>query len=74
MIDSLVMMTHAIRRETAREDLELVDKNYGVVTLHRPSNVDNLGVLCRLCQTLVRVSEQTALVFPVHPRTAKNLR
>jgi len=45
-----------------------------VVTLHRPSNVDNPDVLSLLCQTLIRVSKQTVLVFPVHPRTAKNLR
>ena len=73
MIDSLVMMTPAIRRETIRQDMDLADKSYGVVTLHRPSNVDNPDVLSRLCRTLIRVSEQTALVFPVHPRTAKNL-
>ena len=73
MIDSLVMMTPAIRTETAREDLGLVDKTYGVVTLHRPSNVDNPEILSTLCQALLNVSEQTSLVFPVHPRTAKNL-
>jgi len=74
MIDSLVMMTPAIRTETTREDLGLVGKNYGVVTLHRPSNVDNPDVLSRLCQELTRIAKQTTLVFPVHPRTAKNLR
>ena len=74
MIDSLVMMTPAIRTETARKDLGLVDKTYGVVTMHRPSNVDNPDVLARLCQAFVRISEQNTLVFPVHPRTAKNLR
>lgn len=74
MIDSLVMMTPAIRAETIRKNMGLADKNYGVVTLHRPSNVDNPDVLDSLCQTLIRVSEQTSLVFPVHPRTAKNLR
>ena len=45
-----------------------------LVTLHRPSNVDNPDILFSLCRILVRVSEQTVLVFPVHPRTAKNLR
>ena len=67
-------MTPAIRTETVREDLGLVDKTYGVVTLHRPSNVDNPNVLSRLCQALAKIAEQTALVFPVHPRTIKNLR
>ena len=74
MIDSLVMMTPAIQTETIQKDMGLTDKTYGVVTLHRPSNVDNPEVLSTLCQSLVSVSEQTALVFPVHPRTAKNLR
>ncbi len=64
----------AIRTDTARNDLGIVDKTYGVVTLHRPSNVDNPDVLTLICQTLIRVSERTDLVFPVHPRTAKNLR
>lgn len=74
MIDSLVMMTPAIRTETIRKDMGLAEKAYGVVTLHRPSNVDNPDVLASICQTLVNVSEQNPLVFPVHPRTAKNLR
>lgn len=74
MIDSLVMMTSAIRRETIQKDMGLSDKTYGMVTLHRPSNVDIPDVLYSLCRTLVRISERIDLVFPVHPRTAKNLR
>ena len=74
MIDSLVMMTPAIQTETIQKDMGLADKNYGVVTLHRPSNVDTPDVLSRLCQAFVRISGQNTLVFPVHPRTAKNLR
>lgn len=74
MIDSLVMMTPAIREETTRANLGLAENNYGVVTLHRPSNVDNPDILSHLCDALVRVSQKTDLVFSVHPRTAKNLR
>ncbi|QCQ23382.1 UDP-N-acetylglucosamine 2-epimerase (non-hydrolyzing) [Desulfoglaeba alkanexedens ALDC] len=74
MIDSLVMMTPAILREKTREDLGVDDKDYGVVTLHRPANVDSPDILLNLCDALIRVSEKTSLVFPVHPRTAKNLR
>lgn len=74
MIDSLVMMIPAIRTETLQKDMGLTDKNYGMVTLHRPSNVDNPDVLSRLCQELIKIAKQTSLVFPVHPRTAKNLR
>ncbi len=74
MIDSLVMMTTAIQKETTREKMGLVDKKYGVVTLHRPSNVDDQNILSHLCNSLIRLSKETILVFPIHPRTAKNLR
>lgn len=43
---------------------------YGLVTLHRPSNVDDPGVLERLLRVLGRISECTPLLFPIHPRTA----
>ena len=42
---------------------------YGLLTLHRPSNVDEPDVLKRLLTTLAEISEQLPLVFPVHPRT-----
>ena len=47
--------------------------SYGVVTLHRPSNVDDPEVLERLCDALQRIAADLPLVFPVHPRTRKNL-
>ena len=43
--------------------------NYGVLTLHRPSNVDDPLVLRRLLEALADISEQLPLVFPIHPRT-----
>jgi len=45
-------------------------KGYGLVTLHRPSNVDDPVVLERLLSVLGRVSQHTPLIFPMHPRTA----
>ncbi len=42
---------------------------YAVLTLHRPSNVDNPVVLARLLTTLRGISERLPLVFPIHPRT-----
>jgi len=42
---------------------------YGLLTLHRPSNVDDPATLKRLLETLVEVSCETPLAFPVHPRT-----
>lgn len=42
---------------------------YGLLTLHRPSNVDDPEVLQRLLEVLVSISAQTPLLFPIHPRT-----
>lgn len=44
-------------------------EGYAMLTLHRPSNVDDPAVLRRLLETLYAVSEQVPLLFPVHPRT-----
>lgn len=46
---------------------------YGVVTLHRPSNVDSAEALERIAKVLRAVSEEVPLVFPVHPRTRANI-
>ena len=46
---------------------------YGVVTLHRPSNVDDEATMRRIAEALVTVSAQLPLIFPVHPRTRGNL-
>ncbi len=73
MIDSLEMMRALIERQTTYRELDLVPEGYGVVTLHRPSNVDSPDVLKDLCVKLVRISRDLPLVFPVHPRTRKNL-
>jgi len=42
---------------------------FGVLTLHRPSNVDDPAVLRRLLEALADISEQLPLAFPIHPRT-----
>ncbi len=73
MIDSLEMLRNRIESEHAYIDLSLEDKKYGLVTLHRPSNVDSRESLAKICDTLGRVSEKLGLVFPAHPRTLKNL-
>lgn len=48
-------------------------KEYGVVTLHRPSNVDAKETLGVIFSTLNKISEQLPLIFPIHPRTRKNM-
>ena len=46
---------------------------YGVVTLHRPSNVDDKDVMSRIAGALRKIAVDVPLIFPVHPRTRKNL-
>jgi UDP-N-acetylglucosamine 2-epimerase (non-hydrolysing) len=73
MIDSLEMMRLRIERENAFVQYGLKSGGYGVVTLHRPSNVDDPETLGKLCSALERIAADLPLVFPVHPRTRKNL-
>jgi UDP-N-acetylglucosamine 2-epimerase (non-hydrolysing) len=73
MIDSLEMLRGPIEEQTTYRKFNLDSSEYGVVTLHRPSNVDNNDVLNDLCAKLVRISKDLPLVFPIHPRTRKSL-
>lgn len=49
-------------------------QSYGLVTLHRPSNVDDPAILHRLLSTLSELSQELPLIFPLHPRTRQRLR
>ena len=73
MIDSLEMMREKIERQDAYSPFGLQAGTYGVVTLHRPSNVDDPPTLCRLWGILREVAEAVPIVFPVHPRTRKRM-
>jgi UDP-N-acetylglucosamine 2-epimerase (non-hydrolysing) len=74
MIDTLEALLPAIRGRAMAAEMGLVRGGYGVVTLHRPSNVDDGGMLERWVATLERISSELPLVFPAHPRTAARLR
>ena len=50
-------------------NIDSVTEDFGVLTLHRPSNVDDSTVLRRLLEVLVELSQRLPLVFPIHPRT-----
>ncbi|WP_394788238.1 non-hydrolyzing UDP-N-acetylglucosamine 2-epimerase [Rhodoferax sp.] len=50
-----------------------VGKAYGVVTMHRPSNVDQPDILRGLLETLAEVSQKLPLIFALHPRTRANI-
>ena len=59
------------RWDDVRSEFQLAD--YGLVTLHRPSNVDQPEMLVRILSTLDRIGQDLPLLFPVHPRTQQRL-
>jgi UDP-N-acetylglucosamine 2-epimerase (non-hydrolysing) len=73
MMDSYELVRPAIMADGYPAELGLVAGGYGVVTLHRPSNVDVPEQLDRLVEALVAVQAHLPLVFPVHPRTRQRL-
>ena len=73
MIDSYEMLRPAIEASDARRRLGLEPQGYAIVTLHRPSNVDDAAALAGLVDQLERVSAKLPLLFAVHPRTKKRL-
>ncbi|MBI5219159.1 MAG: UDP-N-acetylglucosamine 2-epimerase (non-hydrolyzing) [Bacteroidia bacterium] len=73
MIDSLVRFTSKIDRSEILKSLDLENSGYVLVTFHRPSNVDSFESLKALTNLLNRIAILRKVVFPVHPRTHKNL-
>jgi UDP-N-acetylglucosamine 2-epimerase (non-hydrolysing) len=73
MIDSLEMMRKKIEAQRYRHEIGMPLRGYGVVTLHRPSNVDNANVLRELVAQLQAASAELPILFPVHPRTRQRL-
>jgi UDP-N-acetylglucosamine 2-epimerase (non-hydrolysing) len=73
MIDTL--LEHRAKAESSRilKELGLSQRGYAVLTLHRPSNVDSPDVFARLLDALEQVQRRMPVVFPVHPRTRRNL-
>jgi len=69
MIDSLIWAGKHLGKSKVLDDLNLTEKEYGVVTLHRPSNVDSDASLSEICGILQLVSDNIKLVYPLHPRT-----
>ena len=71
MIDSLLKFLPKARETRAWEKLGVEHGNYVLVTLHRPSNVDDRRHLANLLEMFGNLSERLPIVFPIHPRTRK---
>lgn len=73
MIDTLFAQMDKARGMTTLEECQVTPGDYAVVTLHRPSNVDDCKALSNLVGVLRDTSRRLPMVFPVHPRTRKQL-
>ena len=74
MIDSFELLRPRIESAAARDEFGFGPRDFGVVTLHRPSNVDNAGTLAALVEVLIAVARELPLVFAAHPRTRARLQ
>jgi UDP-N-acetylglucosamine 2-epimerase (non-hydrolysing) len=73
MIDTLLKNLPRLEKPQVWNDLHLKEKKYLVLTLHRPSNVDEETTLKNLINQIVNLAKDYSIVFPVHPRTKKQL-
>lgn len=73
MIDTLLKQRPNFKQPKVWNDLGLSNKNYIVMTLHRPANVDEESQLKDMIDEIITNTQNLPLIFPVHPRTAKIL-
>jgi UDP-N-acetylglucosamine 2-epimerase (non-hydrolysing) len=73
MIDSLVRHLPMASLDRVRDRIPVEEGGYAVLTLHRPSNVDNADVFRRIVAAIRTIAEAMPVVFPVHPRTRQRI-
>lgn len=74
MIDTLLTQVDRAKQVGTTDRHGLTKGEYGVITLHRPANVDSPEVLGGLIDVLIEISKEMKFVFPIHPRTIGRLR
>ncbi|TMQ64258.1 MAG: UDP-N-acetylglucosamine 2-epimerase (non-hydrolyzing) [Candidatus Eisenbacteria bacterium] len=74
MIDTLRRNEPAARGKRTWERFGLSERGYALVTLHRPSNVDNSNNLRAILHALDELSRRIPILFPAHPRTLERIR
>lgn len=74
MVDSLLYNITKAADSTVLSRLGLTKQNYALLTLHRPSNVDDKQNLAKILSTLAQIGDKIPIIFPSHPRTQKMLK
>lgn len=75
MIDTLVRLLPVAESLWTRlsTDFKISERKYCLVTLHRPSNVDDPSMLAKIVSALNEISRALPIVFPIHPRTRERM-
>jgi UDP-N-acetylglucosamine 2-epimerase (non-hydrolysing) len=71
MIDTLVFQKQKALATNYYESLSLQEKKYALLTLHRPSNVDNKDIFGGIIEALLEIAKENTIICPIHPRTKK---
>ena len=74
MIDTLIKHKNNFMKPSIWSESKLNKSSYFVMTLHRPSNVDELQNLIDVIQLIEKKSKNTPIIFPAHPRTANQIK
>ena len=74
MIDTLMRHLPIATLDRIRPRFDLKERAYGVLTLHRPSNVDSAETFKGILQAVHGIARELPIVFPVHPRTRERVR
>lgn len=73
MIDTMLAFDEEIDESLILKKLDLKSKQFILMTMHRPATVDSLEGLQMLLHLLISIPNELKIVFPIHPRTIKNL-
>jgi UDP-N-acetylglucosamine 2-epimerase (non-hydrolysing) len=74
MIDTLFQQLKRARNSAILDELELGPREFAVLTLHRPANVDNPESLSRILFAMGAIARKLPVIFPAHPRTQARMR
>lgn len=71
MIDSLIYFAEKAKKSRIKNTLTVNAKDYALITLHRPSNVDNKENFVKLLNAFEEIEKNIKIIFPIHPRSKK---
>lgn len=74
MIDTLVRLLPQAQKPAERDLVVDEKRGFALVTLHRPSNVDDAETLAEIVRTLRELSKDMQVIFPIHPRTSARMK